>query len=112
MYQKYPYYKECENCDKWKEKYHNSIGCECIGAMNRQYCDKNLEVETQEKPYTENDAYFDYGILWAIYEINALKANSDELFNDTKKRMIEHGYDIDVMGYLMKKQDDGKWEVI
>ena len=66
----------------------------------------------QEKKYTEKDAYFDYGVLWAIHEIYALKENSDKLFDDTKKRMIENGYDVDVMGYLMKKQDDGKWEVI
>ena len=62
------------------------------------------EYTEQENKYTEKDAYFDYGVLWAIHEIYALKENSDKLFDDTKKRMIENGYDVDVMGYLKRNK--------
>lgn len=79
--------------------------------------DKKIPRECKRE-YTEKDAYADYGRLLAMRD---LRINHDELQDDEwcnnyfmaiVENMRKNGYDVDMMLYLYKKQEDGSWEAI
>jgi len=79
--------------------------------------DKKIPHECK-KEYTEKDAYADYGRLLAMRD---LRINHSELADDNwcndyfmavVDNMRKNGYDVDMMLYLYKKQEDGSWEAI
>lgn len=67
---------------------------------------------------TEKDAYADYGRLLALRDlkINHSELADDEWCNDyfiaIVENMRKNGYDVDMMLFLYKKQEDGSWEAI
>jgi hypothetical protein len=71
-----------------------------------------------KREYTEKDAYADYGRLLAMRDlrINHSELEDDEWCNNYFMAIVEnmrqHGYDVDMMLYLYKKQEDGSWEAI
>lgn len=76
------------------------------------------KIPHEQKGYTEKDAYADYGRLLAMRD---LRINHDELQDDEwcnnyfmaiVDNMRKNGYDVDMMLYLYKKQEDGSWEAI
>lgn len=75
-------------------------------------------VHKQKKEYTEKDAYADYGRLLALRDlrINHSELAEDEWCNNyfiaIVENMRKNGYDVDMMLYLYKKQEDGSWEAI
>lgn len=79
--------------------------------------DKKIPHECKKK-YTEKDAYADYGRLLAMRDlrINHSELEDDEWCNNYFMAIVENmrknGYDIDMMLYLYKKQEDGSWEAI
>lgn len=76
--------------------------------------DKKIPHECK-KEYTEKDAYADYGRLLALRD---LRINHSELADDTwcndyfvaiVENMRKNGWDVDMMLYLYKKNEDGEW---
>ena len=68
--------------------------------------------------YTKEEALVDYGRILALKEIvrdhpeNASREALENYFGLILNRMTENGYAVDMQNYLMKKNDDGIWEVI
>ncbi len=44
---KSPYYEECTTCEKWKNRYSKTFGCECVGALNHDECKPVTEAEVR-----------------------------------------------------------------